>query len=228
MGHRGATRPVCACQTAGGGGEPRRSQARVARALSCAAVVSGPSGDLRGLRVDGARRAPRRGCARRGGNGHRRHAHCGWHRQQCVWPRPRHASGGRDRRRPPRADGAGRDAARQRSAMILRRTAAYLWPYRWRVAVALLQVALISALEVLKPWPLQIVIDSVLGGKAPAWRLFVGLSPATLLAVAVGGLVLIYILLGLMAVWNNYTPISIVQGMVNDLRSRFSHPLQCV
>jgi ATP-binding cassette, subfamily B, bacterial len=112
--------------------------------------------------------------------------------------------------------------------MILRRTAAYLWPYRWRVAVALLQVALISALEVLKPWPLQIVIDSVLGGNPPAWRVLAGLSPATLLAVAGGGLVLIYILLGLMAVWNNYTTISIGQGMVNDLRSRFYDHLQRV
>jgi ATP-binding cassette subfamily B protein len=110
--------------------------------------------------------------------------------------------------------------------MILRRTAAYLWPYRWGAGLALLQVALISALEVLKPWPLQIVIDSVLGGKPPAWPALAGLPATTLLAVAAGGLVLIYVLLGLMAVWNNYTTISIGQGMVNDLRSRFYDHLQ--
>lgn len=110
--------------------------------------------------------------------------------------------------------------------MILRRTAAYLWPYRWRVAIALLQVALISALELLKPWPLQIVIDSVLGGKPVAWPLLAGWSGRALLAAAAVGLVLIYALLGLVAVWNNYTTISIGQGMVNDLRSRFYAHLQ--
>jgi len=110
--------------------------------------------------------------------------------------------------------------------MILRRTAAYLWPYRWRVGVALLQVAAISALELLKPWPLQIVIDSVLGAKPAAWAPLVGLSAPALLAAAALGLVLIYALLGLVAVWNNYTTISIGQGMVNDLRSRFYAHLQ--
>jgi ATP-binding cassette subfamily B protein/subfamily B ATP-binding cassette protein MsbA len=47
-----------------------------------------------------------------------------------------------------------------------------------------------------------------------------------LLAAAACGLVLIHLLLGLIAVWNNYTTISIGQGMVNDLRSRFYAHLQ--
>src|SRR6185369_14197017 len=51
-------------------------------------------------------------------------------------------------------------------------------------------------------------------------------SAGALLTVAVVGLVLIYVLLGLVAVWNNYTTISIGQGMVNDLRSRFYAHLQ--
>jgi ATP-binding cassette subfamily B protein/subfamily B ATP-binding cassette protein MsbA len=112
--------------------------------------------------------------------------------------------------------------------MILRRTAAYLWPYRWRVGLALVQVALISAFELLKPWPLQIVIDSVLGGRPAAWSRLSGLPPTTLLGVAAVGLVLIYVVLGAIAVWNNYTTISIGQGMVNDLRSRFYDHLQRV
>jgi ATP-binding cassette, subfamily B, bacterial len=112
--------------------------------------------------------------------------------------------------------------------MILRRTAAYLWPYRWRVGLALVQVALISAFELLKPWPLQIVIDSVLGGRPAAWARLAGLPPATLLVVAAIGLVLTYVVLGAIAVWNNYTTISIGQGMVNDLRSRFYDHLQRV
>ena len=110
--------------------------------------------------------------------------------------------------------------------MILRRIAAYLWPYRGRFGLAFLQVALISALELLKPWPLQIVIDSVLGGRPVGWAPLSRLSPAGLLTVAAGGLVLIYALLGVIAVWNNYTTISIGQGMVNDLRSRLYAHLQ--
>jgi ATP-binding cassette subfamily B protein/subfamily B ATP-binding cassette protein MsbA len=111
--------------------------------------------------------------------------------------------------------------------MILRRTAAYLWPYRWRVALALVQVALISGLELLKPWPLQVVIDSVLGGHPVAWAPLASVSnPALLLTIAAAVLVLIYALLGMVAVWNNYITISIGQGMVNDLRSRIYAHLQ--
>ncbi|MGE5272058.1 MAG: hypothetical protein ACM3JG_20565, partial [Thiohalocapsa sp.] len=45
----------------------------------------------------------------------------------------------------------------------------YLRAHRWQVVCALLQVFLVAAFELLKPWPLQIVIDHVLGGKpAPA------------------------------------------------------------
>lgn len=110
--------------------------------------------------------------------------------------------------------------------MILRRTAAYLWPYRGRVAIALAQVAAISGLELLKPWPLQVVIDSVLGGKPVAWPVLAGLSGPALLWRAAVGLVLIYALLGVAAVWNNYTTISIGQGMVNDLRARLYAHLQ--
>ena len=41
----------------------------------------------------------------------------------------------------------------------------YLRPYRWRFAWALVQVFLIAGFDLLKPWPLQLVIDHVLGGK---------------------------------------------------------------
>jgi ATP-binding cassette, subfamily B, bacterial len=43
----------------------------------------------------------------------------------------------------------------------------YLKAHRWQVAWALAQVFLVAGFELLKPWPLQIVIDHVLGGKAP-------------------------------------------------------------
>jgi hypothetical protein len=46
----------------------------------------------------------------------------------------------------------------------------YLRTYRWQVAWALGQVFLIAGFELLKPWPLQVVIDYVLGGKKPRRR----------------------------------------------------------
>lgn len=50
----------------------------------------------------------------------------------------------------------------------------YLRTYRWQVVWALAQVFLIAGFELLKPWPLQIVIDDVLGGKKPAIGGFIG------------------------------------------------------
>ncbi len=48
---------------------------------------------------------------------------------------------------------------------MLKKLLPYLKPYRWRVVWALSQVFLIAGFELLKPWPLQVVIDNVLGGK---------------------------------------------------------------
>jgi ATP-binding cassette subfamily B protein/subfamily B ATP-binding cassette protein MsbA len=110
--------------------------------------------------------------------------------------------------------------------MILRRTADALWLHRWLVALALAQVALINALELLKPWPLQLVIDSVLGGSPPRWSALSGMGREALLATAAGGLVLVWIASGVLAVWNNYTTISTGQALVDDLRGRLYAHLQ--
>jgi ATP-binding cassette subfamily B protein/subfamily B ATP-binding cassette protein MsbA len=98
------------------------------------------------------------------------------------------------------------------------RVLAYLKPYRGLFALAFIQVALISALEVLKPWPLKIVIDNVLQGQRLDWSATAGWSRDALLLGACGAMVLIYLILGVVAVVNNYTTIRIGQGMVNDLR----------
>src|ERR1043166_6424725 len=109
---------------------------------------------------------------------------------------------------------------------VLLQVLRYLRPYRGAFALAVLQVVLISALEVLKPWPLKVVIDYVLPRTAPPWPLLAPLSPPALLAVATLALVLIYGALGAIAVLNKFTTISIGQGMVNDLRSRLYQHLQ--
>jgi ATP-binding cassette subfamily B protein len=94
----------------------------------------------------------------------------------------------------------------------------YLRPYWTTFAFALAQVLFIGALEILKPWPLKIIIDNVLSGNPLSWDFALSWSSHTLLLVACVGLVFIYLLLGGMRILNDYTTIRIGQGMVNDLR----------
>ncbi len=101
-----------------------------------------------------------------------------------------------------------------------------LRPYRFSFILAILQVLLISVLELLKPWPLKIVIDVVLPQHTATFPLLGELSPFGLLVAATVALILIYGVLGLIQVWNNFTTISIGQGMVNDLRSSVYQHLQ--
>jgi ATP-binding cassette subfamily B protein/subfamily B ATP-binding cassette protein MsbA len=109
---------------------------------------------------------------------------------------------------------------------ILRFVLRALHPYRRAFAFAVLQVAALSALEILKPWPLKIVIDHVLPRQPLPWRGSEGWTPSELLLAAAVGLLAIYAAIGAIQVWNNFTTISIGQGMVNDLRSRVYQHLQ--
>lgn len=107
-----------------------------------------------------------------------------------------------------------------------RKVLQYLWPYRLQFLVALGQVFLISACELLKPWPLKIIIDNVLSDKPIEWQALAGLSWQALLLRACFGLVLIYLFLGGLTLLNNYTTIRIGQLMVNDLRRDIYSHLQ--
>src|SRR5712692_8351956 len=102
----------------------------------------------------------------------------------------------------------------------------YLRPYRARFAWALLQVFLLAAFDLLKPWPLQLVIDHVLGGKPLAAPWLASLSPGTLLVVACVALVIVNLGSGLLALLHNYTTIGVGQRMVNDLRGALYAHLQ--
>jgi len=102
----------------------------------------------------------------------------------------------------------------------------YLRPYRGRFAFAVAQVLGLAALEILKPWPLKVVIDYALPRVPAPWPWLRALTPAGLLLAATVGLILIYGALGALSVLNNFTTISIGQGMVNDLRSRMYQHLQ--
>jgi ATP-binding cassette, subfamily B, bacterial len=106
----------------------------------------------------------------------------------------------------------------------------YLKAHRWQVAWALAQVFLITGFELLKPWPLQIVIDYVLGGTpAPVGGLigsFLSLPPTVLLLAACGGLIVVNLGASALTLLHNYTTIRVGQNMVNDLRSALYAHLQ--
>ena len=116
----------------------------------------------------------------------------------------------------------------------------YLKSHRWRVGLALAQIFFVAAFELLKPWPLQIVIDHVLGGKAPPAGGPIGGGPVgggpvggllslpapSLLLVACIGLVLVHFGAGALTFWHNHTAIRVGQAMVNDLRGDLYAHLQ--
>jgi ATP-binding cassette subfamily B protein len=102
----------------------------------------------------------------------------------------------------------------------------YLWPYRLPFIVALVEVFIMSGCELLKPWPLKIIIDNVLSGKPAPWVFAKGFSHSSLLLLATGGLVIIYLVLGAITLLNNYTTIKIGQKMVNDMRRDLFDHLQ--
>jgi ATP-binding cassette subfamily B protein len=101
---------------------------------------------------------------------------------------------------------------------VLRRLIPFLAPYRGRFLFALAQVFLIAGFELLKPWPLQVVIDHVLGGKPVVVAWLEGWSAGALLAGSCIALVIINLGSGLLTLLHNITTIGVGQRMVNDLR----------
>jgi ATP-binding cassette subfamily B protein/subfamily B ATP-binding cassette protein MsbA len=107
---------------------------------------------------------------------------------------------------------------------IKRTVRSYLKPYWFTFGIALGQLLLISALELLKPWPLKIIIDNVLSNNPLPWGLASDWSSESLLLWACVGLVVVYLFLGGLRLLNDYTTIRIGQSMVNDLRrDLYSH-----
>ena len=111
-------------------------------------------------------------------------------------------------------------------ARMYRQVFAYMRPYSGRMASAVAIVVFSSAIEVLKPWPLKIVIDNVLGSHPIRLAAARGLDRGALLAAACAGLVILYLALSLLQVSSNYVTISVGQRMVNDFRARLFEHLQ--
>src|SRR5215510_6469059 len=109
---------------------------------------------------------------------------------------------------------------------LRRQVLASLRPYRGMFIFALAQVILIGGAELLKPWPLKLIIDNVLGGQLLSWLLVAGWSREALLLAVCVGLVGVYLVLGALNLLNNYTTIRIGQSIVNDLRGALYNHLQ--
>ena len=109
---------------------------------------------------------------------------------------------------------------------MLRKLLPYLRPYRWLIAWALLQVFLMAGFELLKPWPLQVVIDNVLGGRPFQIGAFSSSSPTLILLGACLALVVVHFGAGALTLLHNYTSIRVGQNMVNDLRGTLYAHLQ--
>jgi ATP-binding cassette, subfamily B, bacterial len=109
---------------------------------------------------------------------------------------------------------------------MLKKLLPYLKPYHWLIAWALLQVLLIAGFELLKPWPLQVVIDNVLGGKPFRTAALSSSSPALILVGACIAIIVVHFAAGALTLLHNYTTIRIGQNMVNDLRGALYAHLQ--
>jgi ATP-binding cassette, subfamily B, bacterial len=112
---------------------------------------------------------------------------------------------------------------------MLRKFWPYLTAHRWPVLFALAQVFLGAGFELLKPWPLQIVIDYVLGGKPPPLGILgalLALPKPWLLALACAGIVAVNAGAGAITFLHNYTTIRVGQSMVNALRGDLYAHLQ--
>jgi ATP-binding cassette, subfamily B, bacterial len=112
------------------------------------------------------------------------------------------------------------------SVPMLRKVLPYLKPYRWLIAWALSQVFLITGFELLKPWPLQVVIDNVLGGKPFPIGALSASSPTLILLGACLAIVVVHFGAGALTLLHNYTTIRVGQNMVNDLRGALYAHLQ--
>jgi ATP-binding cassette subfamily B protein/subfamily B ATP-binding cassette protein MsbA len=112
---------------------------------------------------------------------------------------------------------------------VLRRALAYLRPYHGRFGAGVLLTAAGIGLDLVKPLPLALVLDVVLGeSKLPhgLQPVLGGFSNVALLSIAAAAIVVVTFLRGACTVAANYLTIYTGQQMVNDLRTGFWAHLQ--
>ncbi|MGN6608333.1 MAG: ABC transporter ATP-binding protein [Jatrophihabitans sp.] len=121
------------------------------------------------------------------------------------------------------------DDALSRGWRHLPRALPYLRPYKQQAGGAVAITALLAALSFATPWPLALVIDTVLGSHPAPWWVpgFVGDGKITLIVTAVVASVGVTLLSGAFSVVNEYLMTSIHLKVILDLRARmFQHVLR--
>jgi ATP-binding cassette subfamily B protein/subfamily B ATP-binding cassette protein MsbA len=112
---------------------------------------------------------------------------------------------------------------------ILRRVGGYLLPHRARFGAGIGLVLFAVVLEVIRPWPVAIVLDTVIN-KQPLRPVLVpllgNLQPRELLVVSAVSIAVIALVLGLLTLGSNYLTIDVGQRMVSDLRTAIYSHLQ--
>ncbi|HEY7513737.1 MAG TPA: ABC transporter transmembrane domain-containing protein, partial [Vicinamibacteria bacterium] len=112
---------------------------------------------------------------------------------------------------------------------LLGRVLPFLLAHRSRLAGGVSLTFLGVGLELLRPVPLALVLDVVLGGKPlpRALEPWLGtLETEALLAVAALAIVVVAVAVGAATVGSNYLTIDVGQRMVNDLRTGLYAHLQ--
>lgn len=106
----------------------------------------------------------------------------------------------------------------------------YLRPYKFLFVFCLGLVGLLSALELLKPWPLKLAVDQIIAGKPLEFMGFSvaadTLSASAQLAIVAISMVGIHFLTGFVQLANNYLTIRMGQDMVQDFRCELFDHLQ--
>ena len=106
-----------------------------------------------------------------------------------------------------------------------------LRPYRGWLIIVFVAMMVETAMSLAAPWPLKIIIDSVVGPhKLPEWLewmrdLSLGQSKMGLAALAAFGIVLIAVVGAIASYIDNYYTESVGQWVANDLRMRVYHHL---
>jgi ATP-binding cassette subfamily B protein/subfamily B ATP-binding cassette protein MsbA len=114
-------------------------------------------------------------------------------------------------------------------ASMLGRVLSYMRPHVGRIAAGALLTFAGVALDLLKPVPLAIVVDTVLGDQPlpELLRPFLSsVAPVSLLVGAAASIVIVQLAHGLATLSSNYLTIDVGQRMVNDLRLELYAHLQ--
>jgi ATP-binding cassette, subfamily B, bacterial len=110
---------------------------------------------------------------------------------------------------------------------LVRRIGSYAWPHRVRTTGGLGLTVIGIALDLAKPLPLAVVLDTILSDRPspwPLWPWFDEWSAVAQLSLAAAAIVLIAVCRGLVSLAANYLTIDVGQRMVNDLRiALYSH-----